>query len=143
MHGVTMFSRRILLVACLVGGALSAKAAGGGGPVAVAPRAAAPALGAPVDLAAARRFVVQALVPHVILAVKACQLKTPVEHWLRRWIGGKRQRARVWMEYTQARDDYIAVTKLEGAALARVLEDHRIECCNHYPEWRHLFAVSP
>ena len=135
-----MVALRAFLVVCVVAGAAGAKA-GGGGPVAVAPRAAAPV--APRDLGEVRRFVAGTLVPHVLLVLKVCQMKAPVEHWLRRFLGGKTQRARVWMEYTQARDDYIAVPKLEGAALARVLEDHRIEMCNHYPEWRHLFAVSP
>ena len=130
---------RALLVACVVLAAAGAKAPGGGGPVAVAPSA--KAIAAPRgDL---RRLITATLVPHALLAFRVCQLKTPIEYWLRRFIGGKCKKAQVWMEYTQARDDYIAVTKLEGAALARVLEDHRIECCNHYPAWRHLFAVNP
>ena len=81
------------------------------------------------------------LVAHHAIVWKVIVLKGPVENFIRRFLGGRTQRDKVWAEYTKARDLIISSSKLQGTALARVLEDLRIEHCRKYPAWREIFIL--
>ena len=81
------------------------------------------------------------LVAHYAIVWKVIVLKGPVENFIRRFLGGRTQRDKVWAEYTKARDLIISSSKLQGTALARVLEDLRIEHCRKYPAWREIFIL--
>ena len=81
------------------------------------------------------------LVAHYAIVWKVIVLKGPVENFIRRFLGGRTQRDKVWAEYTKARDLIISSSKLQGTALARVLEDLRIEHCRKYPAWREIFSL--
>jgi hypothetical protein len=118
--------RCVLVVAVAVASAGSAS----GGPVALRPQG-----------DRVRTLVTEKIVPHVAIGWKVLMLKGPVEHFLRRFIGGAKQRAFVWGEYTAARDKLIDASDLSGAALARVLDDLRIEYTHRYPAWRELFLL--
>ena len=86
-------------------------------------------------------LVTKQLVAHYETVWKVIVLKGPVENFIRRCIGGRTQRDKVWAEYTEARDLIISSSKLQGTALARVLEDLRIEHCRKYPAWREIFIL--
>ena len=57
------------------------------------------------------------LVAHYAIVWKVIVLKGPVENFIRRFLGGRTQRDKVWAEYTKARDLIISSSKLQGTDL--------------------------
>lgn len=134
-----MLRRAGLLFAILSLVVVAAGATGGASsrPVAVRPS------GHPVavDGDGVRELITKTLVPHAIIIYKACMLKGPVENFVRRFIGGSQQRARIWTEYTNRRDELIASKKVQGAALAGMMDDLKLEFTHRYPAWRELWLL--